>query len=142
MSRAIRNACLGGANRAAFGLNGDDRGRLVVTPGLVEQPLRDHLFAPERDDQHCPDVRVTAVRRQGVVRNMHVGTQLSAAGQMGKCGSDAVNGRGNSFGHDCGADYGRHNQHMVADANATVRTPIPEEGRRGHAPASGKPARA
>src|SRR5262249_21917567 len=43
-------------------------------------------------------------------------------------------GCGNALGHDRRADDGRHDQHMVANPDAPVRTAITEEARRAHLP--------
>ena len=46
------------------------------------QLLRHHLLAAERDDEHGADVGMLAVRGQRLVRHLHVGAELAAAGQM------------------------------------------------------------
>ena len=124
-----RAAALDRAQRAALGLNRDRLGRLAGRARGLDQRLGDHLLAAERDDQHGADVRMAAVGGQRLVRREQVRTELAAAGQMRQRDDRRRQRFGDALGHDGRADDGGHDQHVVADADAAVRSRIIRESR-------------
>ena len=76
---------------------------------------------------HRADVRVAAVRGQRVVRHVQVRPELAAAGQMRQRRADRRDRRRDPFGDDRRADDRRHDQHVVAHADAAVGTEVAEK---------------
>ena len=112
-----------------FALDRDDVRRLAGAARGVRQVLRDDLFAAERDHQHGADVRMPAIRRQRLVRRVHVGAELAAPGGVRQRGADRRDRRGDALGDDRRADHGRHDEQMVAHADAPVGPAVAEECR-------------
>jgi hypothetical protein len=111
----------------AFALDRDDLHGLAGLLCGVCQMLRDDLFAAERDDEHGADVRMPAIRGERVVRRVHVGSELAAAGRVRKRGADRRHRSRDAFRDDRRADDGRNDEQMVADADAAVRSPVDHE---------------
>src|SRR5439155_6198587 len=79
------------------------------------------LLAAERHDDHGSDVGMLAVRGERLVRHGEIRTELTAAREMGQRGADRRNRRGDAIGNDRRADDGRHDEHVIADADTAVR---------------------
>ena len=126
---AMQASLLGRPHRAAFGLNRDDLDRLAVAAGGVGEVLRHHLLAAERDDHNRADVGMRAVGGQRLVRDAHVGPELPAAGQVRQRHADRRGSRGDALGDDRRTDHGRHDEHVVARADAAVGAAVAEEAR-------------
>src|SRR5262249_15428968 len=82
--------------------------------------LRDDLFAAERHHDHGADVGMRAVRRERLVRELHVGPQLTAARGVRQRRANRRDRRGDALGHPRRTDHGRHDEQMVAHADAAV----------------------
>ena len=119
----------GRAHGAALALDRDDLRRLARLPRRVGEILRHDLLAAERDHDHRADVRMTAVRGERVVRHVQIRPELAAAGQVRQRRADRRDRRRDPFGDDRRADDRRHDQHVVAHADAAVGTEVAEKRR-------------
>ena len=101
--------------------------RLAGPARRLRELLRDDLLAAKRDDEHRADVRMPAVRGERFVGDAHVRAELAAAGEVRQRGRHRRGGRGDALGDDRRADHRRHDEHVIARADASVRPPIAEE---------------
>ena len=104
--------------------------RLAGAPRRVGERLRDDLLAAERDDEHRADVRMPRSRP----RASRASTRMSGPSwpQPARCGS-ATPTAGSALAmrsrDDRRADHRRHDEHVIAHADAAVRPPIARETR-------------
>ncbi len=116
-----------GPDGAPFRLDGDDVDRLAVLARGVGEGLGDDLLASEREDHDGADVRMTAVRRQRLVSEMHVRPELAAAGEVRQRGAVRRRGRRHPLRDERGADDRGDHEHVVARADPAIRAPVAVE---------------
>ena len=107
--------------RCPLGLNRHDLARLAVPPRRLGELCATTCSQPSAMTSTAPTLGCAAVGGQRVVGHAHVGPELSAARQMRQRGADRRSGRGrHALRDDRRTDHGRHDEHVVARADAAV----------------------
>ena len=117
----------GRAHRAAFALNRDDVRRLAVVPRRVGECCATTCSQPSAMTSTAPTLGCPQYAGERVVGDAHVGAELAAAGEVRQRGAERRRRRGDPLGDDRRADDRRHDEHVIARADAAVAAAIAVE---------------